>query len=137
MLHFKKLDPAANLTKGSEQAAGYDLYAIRDEEIRLGQVTKIPTGIAVAIPSGWVGLIRDRSSLGAKGIIVCGGVIDSDYRGEIFVCLTKLTSFSHEFKAGDRIAQLVVVPHYVGQPAENAALSETARGEGGFGSTGK
>jgi dUTP pyrophosphatase len=136
MLRYSTSRPGAKLTRGSEHAAGLDLYCVAGEEIVAGGVTKIPTGIHVEIPEGWVGLIRDRSSLGAKGISVLGGVIDSDYRGEIFVCLTK-TSGTYFFNPGDRIAQLVVVPHYVGQPTEVLSLSETARGEGGFGSTGK
>lgn len=142
-LPFKKLDPDAKLTRGSEWAAGYDLYAVEKGTVT-DCTTKFKTGVAVEIPPGYVGLIRDRSSLGAKGIVVSGGVIDSDYRGEILVCLTHVAlppvyvDQFHVINVGDKIAQLVVVPCFQGEPTGVEALSETTRGTKGFGElTGK
>lgn len=132
-LPFKKLHPDAKLTRGSEWAAGYDLYATESGVVR-DSTQKFHTGIAVEIPPGYVGLIRDRSSLGSKGIVVSGGVIDSDYRGEILVCLTSLCYDRNQtVRVGDKIAQLVIVPCFQGEPTEVEALSETTRGTKGFG----
>jgi dUTP pyrophosphatase len=130
-------NPHAEITRGSEWAAGYDLRTTFPLVLPPHGRQKIPTGIAVEIPPGYVGLIRDRSSLGGNGIIISGGVIDSDYRGEIIVCLNNLADMPHSFNAGDRIAQLVVVPCLQTAPVLVSFLSETKRGEGGFGSTGK
>ena len=119
-----------DLTQGSANAAGLDLQAhsIEDDWIR--------TGIRCAIPTGWVGLVVPRSSLGLKGFRLRNtlGVIDSDYRGEI-----KLAFEGYRPHVGERVAQLVLVPHYVGAIERMASyddLTATERGEGGFGSTG-
>lgn len=146
----KRLHEAARLpTRGSDGAGGYDLYwdgrysrggmAGEIDTIRIGdswQTVKLHTGIAVEIPHGYVGLIRERSGLGAKGIALRGGVIDSDYSGEIIVML-RGTDDDVWIEVGDRIAQLVVVPCYQGEVIEVESLSETGRGAAGFGSTGR
>lgn len=145
-LPFKKLHPDGKLTRGSEWAAGYDLYAVEKGTVT-DRTTKFKTGVAIEIPPGYVGFIRDRSSLGEKGIIaqlvvelasgehITGGVMDSDYRGEVLVCLTCISGPSpyHPVNVGDKIAQLVVVPCFQGEPTEVEALSETTRGTKGFG----
>lgn len=121
--------------------AGADLYAVEPEdvEIKPGQVVAIQTGIALEIPYGYVGLIHPRSGLaGKKAITVANapGTVDSGYRGEILVLLTNIGTETQVISHGDRIAQLVI------QKVENAAftevteLSDSERGEGGFGSTG-
>jgi dUTP pyrophosphatase len=129
-------------TYGSEFAAGADLYACMDEnvEIKPGETYLVKTGIAMEIPVGYAGLIYARSGLATKrGLAPANkvGVIDSDYRGEIMVSLLNHSSVSQVIEPGERIAQLVITPYIQGIFNEVDKLSETVRGEGGFGSTGK
>lgn len=98
--------------------------------------SKIKTGIALEIPDGHVGLICDRSGMGSKGFKVMGGVIDSIYRGDVTVCLTKVGN-SAKIKAGDKIAQIVILPIANPELVEVEELTDTARGEKGFGSSGR
>ena len=139
MIKFKKLDTAAIIPqRQTDGAAGFDLYAMIDEPIILkqGDYVTVKTGIAAAIPAGWVGLVQARSGWAVKnGIIKMAGVIDSDYRGEIAVILTKAGAGEFYINAGDRIAQLVVTP-YMGESEEVYSLDDTDRGANGFGSTG-
>lgn len=152
-MNFKKLDPKAKApTKNNPQDAGYDLYALEDVEVKglisnsiMSNVisdyedyvpTKIKTGIALEIPDGHVGLICDRSGMGSKGFKVMGGVIDSIYRGDVTVCLTKVGN-SAKIKAGDKIAQIVILPIANPELVEVEELTDTARGEKGFGSSGR
>ena len=113
------------------------MIGIYEEYTPNPNIVKIDTGIAVKIPSGYVGLIRDKSSIGSKGIIVCGGVVDSDYTGNIIVCLANVTNIPYTFNKGDKIAQLLIVPCYTPTLVEVDELSQTERGDKGFGSTGK
>ena len=124
----------------SENAAGVDLYAAHQSLMAIQPMERflVPTGIAVAIPEGYQGEIRPRSGLAfASGLTVLNtpGTIDSDYRGEIKVLLINLGSSSVVIRHGDRIAQMVFMPVVHASFVEVEALSETARGEGGFGST--
>ena len=141
-VNFKKLDPSAKMpTYGSEYAAGADLYAVTDEEISIapGETKFVRTGIAMEIPAGMVGLIYARSGLACKkGLAPANkvGVIDSDYRGEIMVALHNHGTVSQVVGAGERIAQMVIAPFYTAEYVEVEELSDTVRGEGGFGSTG-
>ena len=141
-VNFKKLDPSAKMpTYGSEYAAGADLYAVTDEEISIapGETKFVRTGIAMEIPAGMVGLIYARSGLACKkGLAPANkvGVIDSDYRGEIMVALHNHGNVSQVVGAGERIAQMVIAPFYTAEYVEVEELSDTVRGEGGFGSTG-
>ncbi|HWP50309.1 MAG TPA: dUTP diphosphatase [Clostridia bacterium] len=126
-------------TKGS---AGLDLRACTNDEtcIMPGETTVLPTGLAIALPDGSVGLVFGRSGLGIRhGIVPANavGVIDADYRGEILVGLTNHSAEPYIIVPGDRIAQLVIVPVLTPPIEEVNDLPETARGEGGFGSTGK
>ena len=127
-------------TQGSAKAAGWDLYAQEGCVIKPDNTVMIKTGIALAIPKGYVGLIFARSGLATKqGLAPANkvGVIDSDYRGEIIVALRNHTRDVTQIVArGDRIAQLVVVPCLTDLEGVDE-LDETARGEGGFGSSGK
>ncbi|WP_020174436.1 dUTP diphosphatase [Methyloferula stellata] len=121
-------------------AAGCDLHAAVSEALTLmpGARDKIPTGIALELPEGYEAQIRPRSGLAAKdGVTVLNapGTIDSDYRGEILVLLVNHGDRPFEIIRGARIAQLVVAPVVRAAFVESAALNETARGEGGFGST--
>ena len=140
---IKKLSEKATLpTRGSEYAAGYDLYACLDEDavIAPGKTVKIGTGISVAVPEGYFGAIFARSGLAAKQGLRpanCVGVADSDYRGEYIVALHNDSDEPRTVSNGDRIAQLVVMPFLSCEFEETDELSETQRGSGGFGSTGK
>lgn len=145
-VNVKKVDENAIVpTYGSEAAAGMDLYAcIPEGEIEVGarHNMKIGTGIAMEIPDGYFGAVFARSGLATKQGLRpanCVGVIDSDYRGEIIVALyydTDIEFGRRTIHHGDRIAQLVVMPYLPVELKEVAKLSETKRGDGGFGSTG-
>ncbi|CAI8298878.1 MAG: Deoxyuridine 5'-triphosphate nucleotidohydrolase [Euryarchaeota archaeon UBA443] len=140
---FAKLDDNAQLpTQGSAQAAGWDLYALEETIVIKGASVMIPTGLACAIPEGWEGQIRCRSSLGKKGMILPNGVgtIDSDYRGELKVLATWIgKGDSFTVGKGERVAQMLFAPVPLVQ-IEEVTLSDlesTERGEGGFGSSGQ
>ena len=135
-------DDALLPTKGSIHAAGWDLYALEDMTIPFRKSMKIRTGIKVAIPNGYEGQVRSRSSLGKKGLILPHsiGTIDSDYRGELFVLMTWIgESESYTVTAGERIAQLLIcpIPEVNFTEVNQEELGTTERGTGGFGSTGK
>ena len=140
---IKKLFPEAKLpVYGSAQAAGADLYALSDHNIRIGpnETAIVHTGLAAEIPEGFVGLIYARSGLATKkGLAPANkvGVIDSDYRGEIRVALHNHSKYEQCIQPYDRIAQLVIAPYVFADFEEAEELDETDRGEGGFGSTGK
>ena len=143
-VNFKKLDKNAHEpTYGSQYAAGADLYALTGGEKILfepGETKMIHTGLAVEIPEGYVGLVYARSGIATKrGLAPANkvGVIDSDYRGEVMVSLHNHSSSVQEIADGERIAQLVIAPFLSAEFIECDELSDTVRGEGGFGSTGK
>jgi dUTP pyrophosphatase len=125
-------------TKGSQNAAGYDLYSTEAGVIKPKERRLIKTGLVLEIPSGYYGRIAPRSGLAFKsGIDVMAGVIDSDYRGEIGVILYNSDSYSDFiFGMGDKIAQIIFEKHYDFDMSLINDLSETKRGDGGFGSTG-
>ena len=135
--------PDARLpTRGSEHAAGWDLYALEDTSVPFRQSVKLRTGLHVAIPVGYEGQVRARSSLGSKGLILPHslGTIDADYRGELFVLMTWIgVGGSYTVKAGERIAQMLSspIPDLSIREVDFEELGETERGEGGFGSTGR
>ena len=140
---FSKLHPDAKApTQGSSLAAGWDLRTVETCVINKGISTKVPTGLAVAIPAGYEGQIRARSSLGARGIILPNGIgtIDADYRGQIHVLMTWIgEGESTIIEAGERIAQMVIspIPKVKFEEVTEEQLGETERGDGGFGSTGR
>ena len=143
-VQIKKLKNSATIpTRGSEYAAGYDLYACIDTEsvsIAPHTTEKIGTGLSIAVPNGYFGAIFARSGLAAKEGLRpanCVGVADSDYRGEYIVALHNDSAVSRTVTPGERIAQLVVMPYLSVEFDEVDALDETERGAGGFGSTGK
>ena len=141
-VEIKKLDERAIIpTYGTEFSAGADLYALLDEPITIaqGETKLIHTGLAMAIPEGLVGLIFARSGMATKrGLAPANkvGVIDSDYRGEVMVALYNQSNVPQTIENGDRVAQMVFVPYYAAEFELKDELSETLRGEGGFGSTG-
>lgn len=127
---------------GSAEAAGADLHACIDEPITVGpgQTAWVPTGIALEVPKGCAGLIYARSGMAAKrGLAPANkvGVIDSDYRGEVKVVLLNHGNEPQMIEPGERIAQLVITPVLTPEYVEVENLSDTERGFGGFGSTGK
>jgi dUTP pyrophosphatase len=137
-LRFKQLDERAVLPqRGSALAAGLDVCSIEDVEIGPRQRVMARTGLAVAIPPGFYGRIAPRSGLAAKnGLDVLAGVIDSDYRGEVCCLLYNTSDEPIRLAAGSKICQLIVEQIITPDAAWATDLDETARGAGGFGSTG-
>jgi len=137
ILKTKKLNPEARLpTYGHVGDAGLDLYTTDTISVQPGERVIMSTGIAVAIPEGYVGLIWDKSGLAVKsGITVLAGVIDATYRGEIKVALLNTGKEVHEFSAGDKIAQMLI-QNFESVTVEEGELDETERGANNFGSTG-
>ncbi|MAO53183.1 MAG: dUTP diphosphatase [Euryarchaeota archaeon] len=138
-----RTDDGARLpTRGSEYAAGWDLYALEEYVVPFRKSVKLRTGLRVAIPVGYEGQVRARSSLGSKGLILPHsiGTIDADYRGELFVLMTWIgEGESYRVKAGERIAQLLIspIPEVSFKEVSIEQLGDTKRGDGGFGSTGR
>ena len=141
-IRIKRLREGAQMpTYGTEFSAGADLYACLEQAVAIapGETVKIPTGIALELPVGTAGLVFARSSLGTKrGLAPANkvGVIDSDYRGELMVMLHNHGKEAQQIAHGERVAQLLVVPVFTPGFVEAEELSDTLRGEGGFGSTG-
>lgn len=165
-LKYKKLDPSAiPPQKDKVDNAGYDLYALEETVVPsfintvrkyIGHLisntpwrffagdtfndstigTKIPTGIALEIPTGYFGQINDRSGLGSKGLKVMGGQIDSNYRGDVTVCLMNFSFFDKVVTKGDRIAQIMILPVASPELVEIQELSLSERNANGFGSSG-
>ena len=139
----KKLREGAILpTFGSPEAAGADLYACLEQDVTIapGETAFIPTGLAMELPRGYAGLIYARSGLACKrGLAPANkvGVVDSDYRGEFVVALHNHGAQAQTISTGERIAQLVVTPVLIPEYIEVETLSDTQRGAGGFGSTGR
>lgn len=140
-MRYKKLTPTAvEPTRGTPHSAGLDLCADEKALLLSGQVKMVSTGIAVEIPEGYVGLLFVRSSLGKAGVTLANsvGVIDSDYRGEIKFAMIYNSTFGGQYiQHGERIGQMVVVPAPLFELVEVDELSDTTRGTGGFGSTGR
>ena len=142
-VNIKKLNEKAILpTYGSEYSAGADLYACMEDLVVIpaGKTALVHTGIAMEIPAGYVGLIYARSGLATKrGLAPANkvGVIDSDYRGEIMVALYNQSDAEQTIEPGERIAQIVLTQYLKAEFGFAEELSDTVRGEGGFGSTGR
>ena len=143
-LKVSRTDPRVELPRyESDGAAGMDLRAFLKEDLRIPPLgrAKVPTGLRLEIPEGFEGQVRPRSGLAAKhGVTTLNspGTIDSDYRGEVSVLLVNLGAEAFVVKNGERVAQLVIAPFARAAlvEAESGELSVTARGDGGFGSTG-
>jgi len=138
-IKIKKLCPEAIIpTYAHPGDAGMDLYVPCDVELKAGERKSIPLGIAIEIPDGYVSLLWDKSGLSHKhGIKTFGGVIDSGYRGEWAVGVMNLSDKDYIFEKGHKIAQLLVQKVEHPNIVEVSSLSESSRGEGAFGSTGK
>lgn len=142
-INVKLLRQGAHMpTYGTAGAAGADLYACLEAPVTIqpGRTVPIPTGVALEVPAGCAGLIFARSSMGVKRDLAPAnkvGVIDSDYRGEILVMLHNHGSLERQVEPGERVAQLVITPVFTPGFQQVEELSDTLRGTGGFGSTGK
>ena len=140
-VRVKKLRENAVLPSyGSDYAAGADLYACNAVTVEPGATEFVQTGLALEVPAGYAGLVYARSGLACKkGLAPANkvGVIDADYRGEIMVALYNHSSQAVEIEPGERVAQLVITPYLTAVFEETVELSDTVRGEGGFGSTGR
>jgi len=142
-IRIQRIHPDALLPKyahGPEEDAGMDLCTVESVTLQPGEARLVPTGLTIELPPGYEAQVRPRSGLALRQGITClntPGTIDSDYRGELNVILINLSAEPQTLHSGDRIAQLVVqkTERAAWQPV--AALSETARNAGGFGSTGK
>lgn len=140
IMKIKKLNKTAKLpTKGTEGAACFDLYASETVDLLRGRPTKIPTGLAFEIPDGYCLTIYGRSSSALKSLVIVPQIVDSDYRGEVFILVNRLGSLgdlTYRVNAGDRIAQfkLEKIESVTFELVEE--LSDTQRGTGGFGSSG-
>ena len=142
VLQLMRIKPEARLPeRKTAGSVGYDLSACLDDEITIepGETFKAGTGLAIALQPGYAAFIYARSGLGIDHGIApanCVGVIDSDYRGEVIVGLKNSSSMPYTIKDGDRIAQMVIAKCEVPEIVLCESLEETARGDGGFGSTG-
>lgn len=138
-LKIKKLKPEAISPKYSyNDDAGFDLFSVEKIEILPNQRVRVPTGIAMQIPNGHVGLIWDKSGLSQKnGLKTLGGVVDSGYRGEVMVGIINLSDDKYVLEAGHKVAQMIIQKKETCEIIEVEELEDTDRGEGGFGSSGK
>ena len=137
-LNIKKLHPDALVpARAHHDDAGLDLYTYAAFELAPGERKTVPTGIALAIPTGYVGLIWDKSSVPHKwGVKTMGGVVDASYRGEVGVIMVNLSDETQKFEKGAKISQLLIQKVELPEVCEVTELDDTIRGEGGFGSTG-
>lgn len=137
-IQVKKLHPEAKVPSFAHPGdAGMDLYSVAELILKAGERVSVPTGIAMALPEGYVALVWDKSGVSHKfGVKVLGGVIDSGYRGEYLVGLVNLSQESFEIKVGQKIAQLLIQKVEHPEVEEVTELDETSRGDGRFGSTG-
>lgn len=136
-MKIKKLDTRAKLPlRAHPTDSGADLFALEQTVLPAHTVVKVRTGIAIELPENTSGIIWGKSSVESKGIKAMAGLVDMDYRGEILVCMYNLNDTDFTFEAGQKIAQLVVLPTIYPSFEEAETLSDTSRGTGGFGSTG-
>lgn len=138
-LKIKKLHPDAIIPKFAKRHdAGMDLFALNEHIINPGEIVLINTGIAMEIPEGYVGLVWDKSGFSTKTKMkTLGGVIDSGYRGDVTVCLINLCNEAHHIEKGMKVAQILIQKAEQPEIELVKELSESERGNGGFGSTGR
>lgn len=138
-LKVKKIHPEAKLPNYVHpHDAGMDLFALEEVKVKPGEIARIRSGVAMEIPEGYVGLCWDKSGLSMKnGIKVLAGVIDSGFRGELVMGVINLGKEEYVFEKGHKVMQMLLQPVEIVDIIETEELSETSRGEGGFGSTGK
>ncbi len=136
-LRVKRIHPEARLpVYGHPGDAGLDLFSVVDRDLLPGQVFAVSTGIQVAIPQGFVGLVWDKSGISLKGVHRLAGVVDAGYRGEVQVVMINLGRETFALKKGMKVAQMLIQPVATVAVVESETLDDTSRGQGGFGSTG-
>lgn len=136
-MKVKKLDPRARLPlRAHPTDSGADLFALERTVLPARDVVKVRTGVAVELPENTSGIIWGKSSVESRGIKAMAGLVDAPYRGELLVCMYNLNDTEFVFEAGQKVAQLVVLPTLYPSFEEAEELSDTSRGSGGFGSTG-
>ena len=136
-MKVKKLSPLAKLPQRAHPTdSGADLFALERTVLPARAITKVHTGIAVELPENTSGIIWGKSSVESKGIKAMAGLVDAPYRGELIVCMYNLNEQDFVFEAGQKVAQLVVLPTLYPAFEQVSELTDTSRGEGGFGSTG-
>ena len=136
-LKVKKLSPQAKLPlRAHPTDSGADLFALERTVLPPRAITNVHTGICVELPENTSGIIWGKSSVESKGIKAMAGLVDAPYRGELIVCMYNLNETEFVFEAGQKVAQLVVMPTLYPSYEEADTLSETTRADGGFGSTG-
>lgn len=136
-MKVKKLFPLAKLPQRAHPTdSGADLFALERTVLPARAITKVHTGIAVELPENTSGIIWGKSSVESKGIKAMAGLVDAPYRGELIVCMYNLNEQDFVFEAGQKVAQLVVLPTLYPAFEEVSELTDTSRGEGSFGSTG-
>ena len=132
----KLMENAKTPTRAHDTDAGLDVYCVENEVIREHSDKILKTGISIAIPDGWVAVVKEKSGIATKNKVTVGAcVIDSGYRGELLIHLFNNGDIPATFIMGNKIAQLLIVPCWTGQPEEVENLDDTPRGDGGFGST--
>ncbi|WP_428055787.1 dUTP diphosphatase [Candidatus Avelusimicrobium alvi] len=137
VMKVKKLDPRARLPlRAHPTDSGADLFALERTVLPARGVVKVRTGVAVELPENTSGIIWGKSSVESRGIKAMAGLVDAPYRGELLVCMYNLNDTEFVFEAGQKVAQLVVLPTLYPSFEEAEELSDTSRGSGGFGSTG-
>lgn len=139
LLKIKKLHTDAKMPSyAHHDDAGFDLFSLENCKVKVGERVAVPTGIAMEIPEGFVGLVWDKSGLAVKhGINTIAGVVDSSYRGEVVVALVNNGESDYTFEKGHKVAQMIIQRKETMEFVEVKELSDTVRGAGGFGSTGK
>ena len=137
-LLIQKIYPDAKIpTRGYTGDAGMDFYAYGDFTLKPGERVAVPTGIKMAIPEGYVGLVWDKSGVAIKnGIKTLGGVVDAGYRGEIMIGMINLSQADYTFHKGDKVAQMLIQKFEAPELLEGDLDADTHRGENGFGSSG-
>ena len=136
-MKVKKLHPDALLPRRAHPTdSGADLFALARTVLPPRAVTNVHTGVAVELPEGTSGIIWGKSSVESKGVKAMAGLVDAPYRGELIVCMYNLNDTEFVFEKGQKVAQMVVLPTLYPDFEEAEELSDTARGAGGFGSTG-
>ena len=136
-MKVKKLHPQAKLPHRAHPTdSGADLFALERTVLPARAITHVHTGVSVELPENTSGIIWGKSSVESKGIKAMAGLIDAPYRGELIVCMYNLNDTEFVFEAGQKVAQLVVLPTLYPSFEESSELSDTSRGSGGFGSTG-